>query len=107
MALNEIYKDGNELVFPVADTVKSGDLVQVGAVIGVAQNDAVEGEDGDTYATLKLNGVFKIETDVEFAIGDSVYFDGTALTADDTDKFVGHVHKVGADYVTVRLVASA
>ena len=107
MALNEIYKDGNEIVFPVGSGVKSGDLVQVGQVVGVAQEDAVTGEDGDTYATLKLTGVFKIETEVSFEIGDSVYFDGTDLTADDTDKFIGHVHKVGTDYVTVRLVAAA
>lgn len=105
MALNEIYKDGNELVFPVASTVVSGDLVQVGAVVGVAQNDAVTGEDGDTYATLKLNGVFKFATEVGFDIGDAVYFDGTDITAVTTDKFIGHAYKVGTGYVVVRLVA--
>jgi predicted RecA/RadA family phage recombinase len=103
MALNEIYKDGNELVFPVAGTVKSGDLVQVGEIIGVAQNDAVTGEDGETYATLKLNGVFELETDVEFAIGDNVYFDGTELTDDAADKFIGHAYKVTSTSVLVRL----
>jgi predicted RecA/RadA family phage recombinase len=107
MALNEIYKDGNELVFPVASTVKSGDLVQVGSVVGVAQNDAVTGEDGNTYATLKMNGVFEIETDVEFTVGANVYFDGTDLTADDEDKFIGKVHKVLDGYVSVILVAAA
>jgi predicted RecA/RadA family phage recombinase len=107
MALNEIYKHGDELVFPVSSDVKSGDLVQVGSVVGVAQEDAVTGEDGDTYSTLKMNGVFKLATDAEFAIGDSVYFDGTDLTSDDGDKFIGHVHKVGAGFVTVILVASA
>jgi predicted RecA/RadA family phage recombinase len=107
MALNEIYKDGNELVFPVASTVKSGDLVQVGAVVGVAQNDAVTGEDGNTYATLKMNGVFEIETDVVFTVGANVYFDGTDLTDDDEEKFIGKVHKVGTGYVTVILVAAA
>lgn len=105
MALNEIYKDGNELVFPVASTVVSGDLVQVGAVVGVAQHDAKEGEDGDTYATLKLNGVFKLDTAASFDIGDAVYFDGTDVTADNTDKFIGHAYKVGTGYVVVRLVA--
>lgn len=107
MALNEIYKDGNELVFPVASTVKSGDLVQVGSVVGVAQNDAVTGEDGNTYATLKMNGVFEIDTDVVFTVGANVYFDGTDLTADNTDKFIGKAHKVLAGYVSVILVAAA
>jgi predicted RecA/RadA family phage recombinase len=107
MALNEIYKDGNELVFPVGSDVKSGDLVQVGSIVGVAQNDAVTGEDGDTYATLKLNGVFELATDAEFAIGDNVYFDGTGLTTDNGDKFIGHVYKVVSGHVVVRLVAAA
>ena len=107
MALNEIYKNGNELVFPVASGVKSGDLVQVGSVVGVAQEDAVTGEDGNTYSTLKMNGVFQFDTDVEFAVGDNVYFDGTDLTSDDTDKFIGKVHKVGTGFATVILVAAA
>lgn len=108
MALNEIYKDGNELVFPVGSGVMSGDLVQVGQVVGVAQENAVEGEDGNTYSTLKLTGVFKFETAEEFSVGDSAYFDGSAVTATDTDKFIGHVHKVlEGGFVTVRLVASA
>ena len=107
MALNEIYKDGNELVFPVASTVLSGDLVQVGQVVGVAQEDAVTGEDGDTYSTLKLTGVFKFDTAVVFSVGENVYYDGDILTNVDTDKFIGHVHKAGTGYATVRLVASA
>jgi len=60
MALNEIYKDANELVFPVNTAIVKGDFVKVGDIVGVAQNTAVTGEDGNKYATLKLNGAFEI-----------------------------------------------
>jgi predicted RecA/RadA family phage recombinase len=92
MALNEIYKDGNELVLPVASTVKSGDLVQVGQLIGVAQNDAVTGADGNTYATLKLNGVFKFSTLVAVTVGAAVYVTsaGVINVTASGNKFIGH-----------------
>lgn len=92
MALNEIYKDGNELVLPVASTVKSGDLVQVGQLIGVAQNDAVTGENGSTYATLKMNGVFKVSTLVAVTVGQAVYVTsaGVINVTASGNKFIGH-----------------
>lgn len=110
MALNEIYKDGNELVFPVASTVVSGDLVAVGTLIGVAQNDAVEGEDGNFYATLKLNGVFKFVTvEDNIAVGANVYadVDGVVSTTSTDGKFVGHCIKSGTNYAVVRLVQNS
>lgn len=110
MALNEIYKVADELVFPVASTVVSGDLVQVGSVVGVAQNDAVTGEDGNTYATLKLTGAFKLATaDANIAEGANVYVTaGGDVTETSTgNKFIGHAIKSGADYVVVRLVQAA
>lgn len=106
MALNEIYNVANSLVFPVADTVKSGDLVQVGELVGVAEHDAKAGEDGDTYATLKLTGAFKFETEDEFSVGDYAYHDGGVIVADDEKKLVGHVIKVQGDYVVVRLLSA-
>jgi predicted RecA/RadA family phage recombinase len=92
MALNEIYKDGNELVLPVASTVKSGDLVQVGQLIGVAQNDAVTGQNGSTYATLKMNGVFKFSTLVAVTVGQAVYVTsaGVINVTASGNKFIGH-----------------
>jgi len=92
MALNEIYKDGNELVLPVASTVNSGDLVQVGQLIGVAQNDAVTGEDGNTYATIKMNGVFKLTTSVAVTVGQAVYVTsgGVINVTATSNKFIGH-----------------
>jgi predicted RecA/RadA family phage recombinase len=113
MALNEIYKDGNELVLPVASTVNSGDLVQVGQIIGVAQNDAVEGEDGNTYATIKMNGVFKLTTSVAVTVGAAVYVTsgGTINVTASGNKFIGHAvtAKAGtsAGDIYVRLVPAA
>ena len=105
MALNEIYKDANELVFPVASTVVSGDIVAVGTIVGIAQNDAVTGEDGSTYATLKLNGAFKLDTAGTFDVGQAVYIDDAeAVVETSTDcKFIGHAIKAGTGYVVVRL----
>jgi len=113
MALNEIYKDGNELVLPVASTVNSGDLVQVGQIIGVAQNDAVQGEDGNWYATLKMNGVFKLTTSVAVTVGQAVYVTsgGVINVTATSNKFIGHAiqAKAGtsAGSVYVRLVPAA
>ena len=113
MALNEIYTKADELVFPVASTVNSGDLVQVGQVVGVAQNDAVTGEDGNTYATLKLNGVFKLTTAVAVTVGQAVYVTsaGVVNVTASGNKFIGHAIKAKttstAGDVYVRLVPSA
>jgi predicted RecA/RadA family phage recombinase len=107
MALNEIYLDADSLVFPVADTVKSGDLVQVGELVGVAENNAVTGEDGDTYATLRLKGAFKFETEDTFDAGSFAYHDGGVVVNDDTKKIIGHVIKQQGDSVVVRLDQSA
>jgi predicted RecA/RadA family phage recombinase len=92
MALNEIYKDGNELVFPVASTVVSGNLVQVGSLVGVAQKNAVLGEDGNYYTTLKLNGVMKLTTAVAVTVGQSVYLTsgGVVNVTASGNKFIGH-----------------
>ena len=113
MALNEIYKEANELVFPVHTSVDSGDVVQVGDLVGVAQNDAVTGEDGNTYATLKLNGAFElpIKSGETFAVGQKAYgvADATSkiiaeVQESSTDaKLVGHVTKVLTSTVVVRL----
>ena len=113
MALNEIYTNGNELVLPVASTFNSGDLVQVGQIIGVAQNDAVLGEDGNYYATLKLNGVFKLTTSVAVTVGAAMYVTsgGVINVTATSNKFIGHAvtAKSGttAGDIYVRLVPAA
>lgn len=113
MALNEIYTKGDELVLPVASTVNSGDLVQVGQVIGVAQKDAVLGEDGNYYTTLKLSGVFKLTTSVAVTVGQAVYVTsaGVVNVTATSNKFIGHAIKAKttstAGDVYVRLVPAA
>lgn len=113
MALNEIYTKGDELVFPVASTVVSGNLVQVGQIVGVAQKNAVLGEDGNYYTTLKLNGVFKLTTSVAVTVGQAVYVTsaGVVNVTATSNKFIGHAIKAKttstAGDVYVRLVPSA
>jgi len=116
MSENEIYTKGSELVFPVHTSVTGGDFVQVGQIVGVAQNDAVTGEDGNTYATLKMDGVFAFTeaSGSSLAVGSPAYgsADGTTgviaeVSDTDTDKLVGHVTKLGTTQVHVRLVQSA
>lgn len=106
MALNEIYAIASQLVFPVASTVVSGDLVSVGTVVGVALEDAITGEDGNTYTTLKLDGAFKLDTAVNnIAVGANVYVDvdGDVTNVATDNKFIGHCVKSGTGYVVVRL----
>ena len=116
MSTNEIYTKASELVLPVHTSVTSGDLVQVGELLGVAQKDAVTGEDGSTYATVKMDGVFAFTETAEsaLAVGDVAYgaADGTSkiiATVGDTntDKVLGHVTKLGTSVVHVRLIQSA
>lgn len=105
MALNEIYKLADELVFPVASTVVSGDLVQVGQIVGVAEQDAITGEDGNTYATLKLTGAFKFDTEDTISVGAKVYVSsaGVVTSTATSNKLIGHAIKAGTGYVVVRL----
>lgn len=113
MALKEIYKDANSLVFPVHTSVVSGDVVKVGDIVGVAENKAVTGEDGNKFATLKLNGAFELpfKTGDTFTVGQHAYgvADGTsgiipeAQESDNSAKLMGHVTKVLAATVVVRL----
>jgi predicted RecA/RadA family phage recombinase len=113
MALNEIYKDANELVFPVNTAIVKGDFVKVGDIVGVAQNTAVTGEDGNKYATLKLNGAFEIafKSGDTFDVGQKAYgvANGTtgvvpeAQESATSAKLLGHVIKVTASTVIVRL----
>jgi predicted RecA/RadA family phage recombinase len=116
MSTNEIYTKGSELVFPVHTSVSSGDLVQISSILGVAQKDAVTGEDGNTYSTLKLDGVFAFTeaSASTLAVGDVAYGAANGTTGiiaevgdTDTEKVLGHVTKLGTNVVHVRLIQSA
>jgi predicted RecA/RadA family phage recombinase len=116
MALNEIYKDANSIVFPVHTSVDSGDVVAVGDLIGVAENDAVTGENGSTYATLKLNGAFEIavKSGDTFEVGQAAYGVPNSTSgiipevqeSATSAKLVGHVVKVATGIAVVRLARS-
>lgn len=113
MALNEIYKDASQLVFPVHTSVDSGMFVKVGDIVGVAQNDAVTGENGSTYATLMLEGAHTIafKTGDTFDVGQKAYGVANATTgiiaevqeSSTSAKLVGHVIKVAGTLAVVRL----
>ena len=104
MALNEINKHGESLNYPVNAAVTSGDFVVLGGIVGVAETDAIEGADGDDYATLRHEGVFFGTTSDEVAVGDAIYLAsgatyGTALTTDadsGSNELVGYAVKAKA-----------
>lgn len=113
MALNEIYAVANSLVFPVHTSVTSGKFVKVGDIVGVAEHNAKAGEDGNTYATLKLTGAFSIpfKSGDTFDVGQKAYgvANGTtgivpeAQESATSAKLLGHVIKVTSTDVVVRL----
>lgn len=84
MATNYIQR-GETITIPAPADVTGGEIVAVGALIGVAAGDAAE--DGDL--DLHLEGVFdlpKVSTEV-IAVGDELFFDATpgVVTADDDE----------------------
>ena len=113
MALNEIYKNANELVFPVHSSVASGDVVKVGDIVGVAAKKAVTGEDGNTYVTLKLDGahLIAVKSGDTFDVGQKAYGVANGTTgkiaevqeSSTSAKLVGHVIKVTTGFAVVRL----
>lgn len=107
MAKNEIYLDGEAISYKVNSAVKSGMFVVLGGtagatgaastgIVGVAETDAVVGEDGNYYATLRHVGVFTGTTAVATAPGTAMYLAsaatyGTALSTTATSNyFVGY-----------------
>lgn len=113
MALNEIYTVANSLVFPVHTSVTSGKFVKVGDIVGVAENNAVTGENGGKFATLKLSGAFSIpfKTGDTFDVGQKAFGIANSTTgiipeaqeSATSAKLIGHVIKVTTTDVVVRL----
>lgn len=99
MALNEIFVNADSLDYAVPDTVESGDLVAVGDIIGVAETDAAEGDDGLYYATLRHKGVFAFSLIGAVTAGEAIY----AVTADLPDG----VDTVQTDSTSATLVGHA
>ena len=46
--------------FEVAESIKSGDIVKIGSLVGAALLDAGEREDGKHYTTVALEGVVSV-----------------------------------------------
>lgn len=99
MALNEIFVNADSLDYEVPDTVESGDLVAVGGIIGVAETDAFEGDDGNDYATLRHKGVFAFSLTGAVTAGEAIY----AVTAN----LPGGVTTVQTDSTSATLVGHA
>lgn len=63
---------GENLTLPVASDVKSGELVQVGNVIGIALTDAKTDNGADYYTTIATKGVWNLTLKATTTVGDVV-----------------------------------
>lgn len=63
---------GDTQEFEVPEGVKSGDIVKIGALVGVAEIDAGEREDGKYYATVALEGVVAVPLEGDVTAGAAV-----------------------------------
>ena len=80
MATNEIFKDADSLPWKVASDVDSGDIVVFASgLVGIAETDAEQREDGAYWATVRTKGVWAIPVTAgtAFAGGISVYASST------------------------------
>ena len=112
MALNEVYKHAESLESPVNSAVAVGDFVVLGGIVGVAERVTV-GDDSNTYATLRHEGVFTGTITGTVAIGDALYLNsaatyGQTLTKTAAgNKLVGYAYAAkassGAGSVAVRI----
>jgi len=86
--MKNFVQPGDSITLPAPSAVTSGDIVTVGALVGVAATDAETGE-GVALAT---RGVFDLPKGVEvFTVGDVVEASGGAVTALNTGTRVGIV----------------
>ena len=63
---------GENLTLPVTNDVKSGELVQVGDVIGIALTDAKTDDGTNYYTTIATKGVWELTLKATTAVGDVV-----------------------------------
>lgn len=74
MAFN-VRPMGDTQEFELADSIKSGDVVRIGNLVGVALTDAGKREDGKHYATVALEGVAGVTLSGSPKAGDVVVVD--------------------------------
>jgi predicted RecA/RadA family phage recombinase len=84
--------------------VVSGEVVIIGALVGIAVTDADEADP----VSIATTGVFDLPKDGSsgpvFEVGDYVYYDGSECTDDDGDDLIGVcVKDAGANVATVRV----
>lgn len=60
---------GENLTLPVTNAVKSGDIVQVGEIVGIALTDAKTDDGTNHYTTLATKGVWEIPVSDAVAVG--------------------------------------
>ena len=78
--LNKI-QTGKNITFTAGANVSSGELVKIGALIGVAHNAIVSGSEGEAA----LEGVYEVPKEAEvMAQGAVVYFNATNKTVTTT-----------------------
>lgn len=72
---------GENLTLPVTSGVKSGELVQVGDIVGIALTDA-KTDDGSTYyTTIATQGVWELELSASTTVGEVVSVQPTGGSA--------------------------
>lgn len=72
MAFN-VRPGGNAESVPVAEAVVSGDVVRAGHLVGIAQIDATEGDDGLFYTTLAIEGIAHATITGAVTVGQPIY----------------------------------
>jgi predicted RecA/RadA family phage recombinase len=94
--LKNYIQPGNVIPFTAGSAITSGDVVEVGTLIGIATNDVANGEQGE----LALTGVFEVAkaTADTPSAGAKAYWDGTEATTTATaNTLMGvFVHAYGA-----------
>lgn len=86
--MKNFISQGNTLTITAGTNVASGDGVLVGSLFGVAAGDIANGAEG----VITLTGVYDLPkvASQAWAVGDLVYWNGTACTKTaGTDKLIG------------------
>lgn len=101
-------KDGNVITVTAAGAVLIDSVQQVGDMVGIAATGAAAASDEYELATCGVYGGIP-RTNIALSAGDAVYWNGTAVTATNTDRFMGHViadYALGTTAIKVRLQQS-
>lgn len=75
---------GENLTLPVSKDVKSGELVKVGNIIGIALTDAKTDDGENYYTTIATKGVWNLTLKKTTKVGDVVSAKPKGVTADVT-----------------------